>query len=58
MPFGEALAGKSGVCAVKVEFDGRGITHPKGGALAPCCSVAKHGETRRNDLDGASGQSP
>jgi len=26
MPFGEALAGESGVGEVKVEFDGRGIT--------------------------------
>lgn len=44
--------------AEMVEFDGRGITYPKGGAKRRLGSTAKDGETRRIDLDGERGRAP
>jgi hypothetical protein len=65
MPFGEALASKSGVCAVTGRLEGRGITHPrlpKGDAQRRVAAKRKLGTPLESPeglgLDGARGRAP
>ena len=57
MTFGEALAGKSGVCEVKVEFGGRVITSRRAARRA-VLQRSERRDTPRIDLDGARGSAP